>query len=113
VEDEMRVKRRKVWDEWVDDAIAEGDEWRKEVLESSVYRPAEKKVAGAHTGTGAAQPPTYTPPIVPAVTWPESLKYGVVYTVDLKNRVKRNGVAIDWRAEDGVVVMQKGYKYII
>jgi hypothetical protein len=106
--------RRKKWNLMAEDAIREGDSWRRTILERFVLGKRER-VSPLHSGTNvpngnssdldddedADQPESDDEQQV--VRWPSSLQRGHVYTVDLVERAKRRAILVEWtrHVEDG------------
>lgn len=81
-------------------AIEEGDKFRLGVLKRFLIpklantptslADAESNAGGSSNGDGAEEEGS-------EVTWPKSLKSGYIYSTDLVNRLRGNGLAIPWK----------------
>jgi hypothetical protein len=100
--DIQALKRRK-YELDIRKAVEEGDKWRLEVLKrflipksndvpqslADAESNAGSSTAGNVNGNGNEDEGS-------AVTWPKGLKSGYIYSVDLVNRLRGNGLAIPW-----------------
>jgi hypothetical protein len=103
--DVQALKRRK-YELDIKKAVEEGDKWRLEVLKrflipksndvpqslADTESNAGSSTAGNGTGNGNGNEDEGS-----AVTWPRGLKSGYIYSTDLVNRLRGNGLAIPWK----------------
>jgi hypothetical protein len=116
------MKRRKYTIDMMK-AKAEGDQWRKTVLERCFGLPSSGTSLGA---SDTATPSSSTNPSasvasgdidgadedkdVHKMSWPESLRSGYFVAPDLENRVRYRGIMIPWKIKDGKVVLEPPVK---
>lgn len=106
-------------------AKAEGDQWRKTVLERCFGLPSSSPTdkngsaesssstadsstgagAGAGGGTSNTMNDVDGEETEPKPTWPESLRSGYFVAPDLENRVRYQGAMIPWRIKEEKVVL--------
>ena len=99
-------------------AKAEGDQWRKNVLERCFNLPnstpvdrnsgiaASSSTANTSTGTGQSHARNSADGEEGGpITWPESLRSGYFVAPDLENRVRYQGVMIPWKIKEEKVVL--------
>jgi hypothetical protein len=103
--DIQALKRRK-YELDIKKAVEEGDKWRLEVLKrflipksndvpqslADAESNAGSSTAGNGNGNGNGNEDEGS-----AVTWPKGLKSGYIYSTDLVNRLRGNGLAIPWK----------------
>jgi hypothetical protein len=90
--DIQSLKRRK-YEQDIKKAIEEGDAWRKEVLGNFVVLPEKSK--GEGDGQEEEVPPR----------WPPGVKSGHIVSVDLNERMRSQGVAIEWKVVGREIVL--------
>jgi hypothetical protein len=101
--DLQALKRRK-YELDIKKAIEEGDKWRFQVLKNFLIQ----RLPVAATASSAGDPVSLADAESSAgsedvdnegslITWPKSLKSGYIYSVNLADRLKGNGLAIPWK----------------
>jgi len=99
--DIQALKRRK-YELDIKKAVEEGDKWRMEVLKRFLIPksndvPQSLADAELNAGTSVAGNGNGNEDEGSPVTWPKGLKSGYIYSTDLVNRLKGNGLAIPWK----------------
>jgi hypothetical protein len=99
--DIQALKRRK-YELDIKKAVEEGDKWRLEVLKRFLIPksndvPQSLADAESNAGSSTGGNASGNEDEGSAVTWPKGLKSGYIYSVDLVNRLKGNGIAIPWK----------------
>jgi hypothetical protein len=107
--DIQALKRRK-YEFDIKKAVEEGDKWRLEVLKRFLIpksndvpqslADAESNAGSSTAGNGNANGNgngNGNEDEGSAVTWPKGLKSGYIYSTDLVNRLRGNGLAIPWK----------------
>lgn len=106
--DLQALKRRK-YELDIKKAIEEGDKWRIKVLKtfliprlssaSNSGDPVSLADAESSVGVGEADEEGSL------ITWPKSLKSGYIYSADLADRLRGNGLAIPWKVVGRTVAL--------
>ena len=101
--DIQALKRRK-YELDIKKAVEEGDKWRLEVLKrflvpksNDVPQSLADAESNAGSTSGNANVNGSGNEDEGSVTWPKSLKSGYIYSIDLVNRLRGNGLAIPWK----------------
>jgi hypothetical protein len=101
--DIQALKRRK-YELDIKKAVEEGDKWRLEVLKRFLIPKSNdvpQSLADAESNAGSSTAGNVNgngnEDAGSAVTWPKGLKSGYIYSTDLVNRLRGNGLAIPWK----------------
>lgn len=109
VDSALQALKRRKYTLDMDRARAEGDKWRKAILDryvdASADSPDEPEVDRSHDDASRAEASASPSRDDTDVKWPKTLRSGHLIMPDLENRVRGNGLMVPWWVEGQKVVV--------